>query len=326
MKLKNRNLKTPAALLMGLALVSGSNLMAEEVTSTKKAPLTLNDSVVKPYASFTLRYYNYEEPSEAAKASQAKTQFRPKVGLSILDGQYELYAYSYIDRKTGTQEFETTKHDVYLVPKALEFGPAKLGMYVKQSLDPNFGTNSNYVAAYSGATYKIESLSPGSISLDANYEFGATFANGGKSTYRSSGQSSLKEDSLSLQNQEKAKALKLASEDEGATYTGTKRSPDLYGELATSVSFTPNSLKDLTVSLTNFGISNWAEEVVESDEGELDSNYVYSSQTSQRLRINYKASDKLSVINDLWFDQAGNFGKQGGYNALNVTYLNYTLF
>lgn len=310
--------------------ISSAVLTAAEgqpsVESVKEAP-ALNSKVIKPYASFTLRYYNYQAPEQAASAVQYRTQFRPRIGFSLLDGRYELYARSFVNKLAESTEFKSSGTEVYFVPKSAEFAGGKWGAYLMQSLTPEGDTNYNYVAATTSYSTSIDALKLagvelGSLSLSMSSEVGASFANNAKSTYKTQGEPTLNPNSLALQQA----SANLTKDEKSGSYQGDKRSPDLYGELVVGANLKLNAVDGLSLGAYNLLVGDWVEEVIEQGSGELESIYVSAFKAQQLLKVSYAVNDQVSVTNDTWFEQSGKFAKKGGFSALNVTYLSYSLF
>jgi hypothetical protein len=308
-------------LLAPIFLASTFGVAAEQVTAEKQAPVVPSfDKVIRPYVYVSSRYYStsYKDTRESA---ETMTQIRPFIGLTLLDGKYDLLFFTRYNKSSNSAQVQNGTSELFFTPKAYTVGPVALGGYYQQILAQGGNPADHVLALTTTATHSVETAA-GKFDLLAYGEFDTILYGGEKTTlYKRKRGGSLDATPAGMP------VMPAVEESEGP-----KRQPGLYTEFDVGVTYRPFFDKKLAIGMTNY-IKSTYDEVVDVDaDGEERSSYKQNNITEEMVSISYQISDSISLVNETYFRQQGYYerdlidAENRKEKFQNLTRLEVTLF
>lgn len=277
-----------------------------EVTSqvTAKEP-----SQVKVHS--TLRVSHTMDRFENDKKEMHTKPFlhvRPQLGLKLTDPGVDFEVVGYFYKNTNTTVMETTRAlEVYATFEEITLGALSVNPFLIYFTPFEKDPARTVAASFQSLSTSDMSLGFGTLKATAALEVGGTVTS--------------REEKVTYQKKANP-SLGL----ESTTFEGAKKDSDFYHEASVSVDLKLAAVEGLKLTVENFLTTPYEAQYTIDENGKETSKYLTKQESTQRVRLSYALTDRMSVRNDLYTFQRGFFaqstatGKKELRNELQLIY------
>jgi hypothetical protein len=316
-----RNLLTVSALVSAMGL---AELASAQVAAEKSAPAF--SLFPNGRASVQLRHYTFRAVETESSDVMNYVQARAFLGSTFFDGKIDSTLILATTKRPQTTQVTVRRPQLYTTIAALSTDNFTVTPWVNMYL-PHKGSGT---IGYTG----VESVAKAPVETTIG-----TFKFSGSANLWTIVGSRPEDAKVKIEDGRAPEAYGLTAAQPGsdvAVRKNGKQDMDIVTQYNTGVEYSKGKFSSqLTVWLTNAYLPRYT-----VANGETDVSYPVQTETAERLRLKYKITDKLSMINDaylfhdgVWESERRGYRETGGGHFLgdatsqfmNLAYLDYTL-